>query len=104
MIRPVLIAVVIGLAGCVPCHKTPRVTVPLEQGRLSPSGEQLQKVDTVHTLTNKGATDEFEIVELQDEGFVGVAWDNKRYRVAYKDIRKLWVERPKWTFCPLNIR
>lgn len=99
--RSAAILMAFSLAGCVafPCHKTPRVRIPLREGEIAAGAEQLKKGDVVHTMTQNGALDEFEIVTVEPAGFVGVAWDHKSYRVSYRNLKGLWVERPKWTIC-----
>ena len=102
MKRHIVVATALSLSACIPfpCHETPRIKVPLQGGVIDPtSDEKLQTGDIVHAVTPTGAIDEFEVVAVEETGFVGTAWDHKRYNVLYRNLRSLFVERPKWTVC-----
>lgn len=78
--------------------------MPLEQEQVAAdSEEKLQKGDSVVVYTRKGQTDEYEVVELEDSGFVGTAWDHKRYRVRYANLDRIWVKRQEWSICTVPI-
>ena len=98
--------VAVSLAGCVviplPCKKADKSRVPLEQNQLPPdSEERLREGDRVITYTKKGQTDEYEVVRLEDSGFIGTAWDHKQYRVRFKNVDRMWITRYKWGVCPI---
>jgi hypothetical protein len=107
MIRLALPAVVLSLSGCLafPCKQADRSRISLEQNQVAPdSDEKLREGDKTIVYTRKGQTDEYKIVRLEDGGFVGEAWDHKRYRVLYKNLDRMWVERRKWTLCMIPLR
>jgi hypothetical protein len=108
MIRPLVAFLALGLSGCIavpfPCKKAERTRIPLEQPQLLPgSEEKLREGDNVVVYTKKGQTDEYEVVRLEDAGFIGTSWDGKRYRVLYKNVDRAWVIRKKWSVCTITL-
>ena len=78
------------------------IGVPIEAGRVQADADETVRVgDTVAIYRGKGVREEYEVTRLEGNGFVGVAWDRKSYRVEYNDLEKLWVKRWKWQPLPL---
>lgn len=78
--------------------------MPLEQEQVAADAEEkLRSGDAVIAYTRTGQTDEYQVVELASSGFVGIAWDHKRYRVQYANLDHMWVKRRKWSVCSIPI-
>ena len=96
------------LAGCIaiPYKGDQWVVAPIDQAQVR--GDAKEKIgpdDSVRVQYKKsGRVDEFTVVELNKDGFIGIAWDRKRYRVSYDQASHLWVERSRWKFAKFCLK
>lgn len=93
----VVLLTALSLCACLPIYVPKRVAAPLDQPSVVADSKERVKVgDKVTVYTRKGKTQQFEVTSLEVDGFVGVAWDNKKYRVKYADLNNMWVNRWGW--------
>jgi hypothetical protein len=90
-------ALALCLSACLPYKAPEWVSIPLRQDQVeADSDDKLRVGEQVIIDTRTKKTYKFQVIRIEHDGFVGIAKDNKHYKMLFKDMESMWVKRWTW--------
>ena len=97
-------ALACSVTACLPYKERIWIEAPLEQHSLKEtSSKRIRSGDVVRARKVNGKTYRFRVYKADPDGFVGMQGPDKRYRIEYRELEWLEVQRDEWDYVVLGL-